>query len=176
MIQNLITKKDKEDIKVGYSKRVVITSAWCIFFTSFVCSVLLLPPFIMSFYRVKNISNKTESSVLSSTKQSEVLNSALVLNSKSKLALSLKNTPDIIGRIVEVYGEKSSGILINLISYNTTPSPSIKLGGIAQNRSSLLAFQKAIQNIDFIKSADIPVSDFAKDTDLPFLVDIIVIK
>jgi hypothetical protein len=176
MIQNLITKKDKEDLKTGYRLRRLITFNWCIFFASLIAFVLLIPPYITAFYRVGSISHKKEVAVLSADKQVEILNQVKVINKKTNLTLSLRDSLDIVRRITEVNGKKSNFVSLETISYGKEGEPVIKLGGIARDRESLINFQKAVQEIEFVRGVKIPVSDFAKDTNLPFSMEITTTK
>jgi hypothetical protein len=176
MIQNLIKKEDKENLRAGYRMRMYVTLGWCVFSASVISSVLFVPPYITAFYRVDSISDRNTSALVSFDKQKEILESVKTINKKADLALSLKNSLDIVQRITILNGEISDLVYIESIIYGKRDTPVIKLSGIARDREALIGFQKSIQGIDFVKNVSVPVSDFAKDIDLPFSMEIMTIN
>jgi hypothetical protein len=77
----------------------------------------------------------------------------------------------VIGHIVSLTG---SSITLSDISYQiqTATSASITLQGRAADRQSLLSFTQTLETNGHFQNVDLPVSSFAKDTDIDFSISL----
>ncbi len=92
---------------------------------------------------------------------------ALILKPDTPM-LAVTNIIDIINK------NKTSRIILTSISYSklTAEVPIIGVVGIARNRQSLVSFTQELERDEHIVSVDLPVSSFAKETDIPFSLNI----
>lgn len=60
--------------------------------------------------------------------------------------------------------------------YNGTSTPQVAIHGIAETREALAAFSAALERNPMFVRAEVPVSDLAKDRDLPFTLTLTLAK
>ncbi|MDQ3077076.1 MAG: hypothetical protein M3Q63_03455 [bacterium] len=171
---NLLPDSEKNIIRTEYRLRIIAVVFVGIFITALVTIVFLLPSYILVVFK-----NKTSEQLMNKTPTTEIDQEDFVSRLKNAkiLALILKPSPtvvtmtDVVG-IVNKY--KTSNIAISSISYrkDNNVSPSIDIIGIAKTRQSLVGFTQLLQKEEQISTVDLPVSSFAKDTDIPFSIAI----
>ena len=179
MIQNLLPKSEKDNILKAYKARVLITYLLGSFVTLIISCVVFLPPFILSYYKMNAIIQKQNLAPLSAEDEKKILNFPGMVDAESKIALSLKGGISITDRITQISEARPKGLSITEVSYDSVAKTAGKLvkqiliSGIAPTRGSLLTFEDQVKKINFVSSISVPVSDLAKDKDLPFSMTII---
>jgi len=96
------------------------------------------------------------------------------LTSSMSLLTALKNAPSASVAMRELLAIPQEGIAISSIAYTLTAGKprSVILTGTAETRDALRAYHLALQKSSLIRSADLPVSFYAKDSDISFTMNI----
>lgn len=159
----------------GYYFRVgVVAVSLCIFLTV-VAAILLSPTYVFLIGSAQ-------------AKESRLADIKSTLSSADEVALStrLKALSDDAAALTALATNKSassvmraalavprSGVTLSGLTY--TPAAGKNLGmlalsGTAVTRDALRSYQLALQSASFVRSADLPVSAYAKDTDISFTI------
>lgn len=86
-------------------------------------------------------------------------------------SLSLHSlTTSFVTMLGSVAQARAEGISLArvLLSQNETGAATVAVDGEAENRAALVAFQKALQGLQVFDLVELPVSNLAKDTRIPF--------
>lgn len=173
---NLLPQEYQHNLKKEYSRRL-ITLVLIAFFCIGLAGVLtLFPSYLLSLQKEKEIS--VEDINIEKTLRADVVD----LNKQIK---SIKeDTALVLGReaqnqiyllLAQILEKKSSGIIIKSLSYkkqNDDPV-SVAVAGVANTRDGLLSFTKELETLEVFESVNIPVSNFAKDRNIEFSLDLI---
>lgn len=78
---------------------------------------------------------------------------------------------DVIGEITK---RSPQGITLRAFQLERVKSyfPSVQVQGIAESRSILAAFKEALKGVPNVSNVEVPLSDLAKDSNLPFAITI----
>ncbi len=171
---NLITEKQKKYIKNDYIIRV--------FSLALVVPISLLGIFLLAyiipyyiavnkkdkvvaeqFLSVINIENKENIGESVSQVVSRTLDKIKVIELYNKN----KTNPSVY--FTEIISKKNNNIRISKISFSTGQ---ILVSGISKNREGLVNFIDDLKSVDMFSAVDSPVSDFAKDSDISFNLNI----
>ncbi|HEC94043.1 MAG TPA: hypothetical protein ENI56_01560 [Candidatus Kaiserbacteria bacterium] len=95
------------------------------------------------------------------------------LNAQATFLGTLSTTPSATVAIKQVLNIARNGVILKEITY-TAPQKGkqaqIIISGIANDRRTLQAYQESLQLAPYISSADLPVSVYAKDTNIKFTI------
>lgn len=88
--------------------------------------------------------------------------------------LDLKDVPSASATVRSLLDIPYRGVRLSSIAY-TAPTDAKKaivltVSGTAENRERLQTYQQTLQAATFIASADLPISAYAKDTEIPFAI------
>ncbi len=166
---NILPQLEKDAISKGYKTRIFVTSFWTAFFTFVLCSVLLLPVYIVANSKLSEMEEWNKLNSKAVKEQADIINAPRLLNQKVLLVMQNIESIPVADKIIEVTNAPNYGVVIKRISYEKIK---IIVSGSAPNRDSLLSFKKEVDKIDFVKSTFVPVGDFAKDKDLTFTMTI----
>ncbi len=175
-MSNLITLKQKKNLYREYLLRLlsvffVIVSVLGVFFLAYVI------PYYFSvsrndqktaeqFEQIINIENKENTGERFSqivARTDEELK-AVSLYQKQNILPS-----DIFSKIVRL---KNSGISITRLSFVYSEQGQIMVNGIAKNREVLVKFISDLKNDSSFALVESPISDFAKNSNIPFSINI----
>lgn len=168
-LQNFLPEIDKENLESGYKRRRIVVMVWMSFFGFLISATMLLPVLFLSQSKMDSVGKAVDDSV--GGEQTELLALPGRINKLSTLALSFKTMPRVSDKISDVQNAVISGIKLSGISYAPLSQGGelvITLSGTAKDRVTLLAFEKDLKEISFVKSTSIPVANFAKDSNLAF--------
>jgi len=138
--------------------------------------VLLLPTYI---FLERNIAIKTQEldnveKSLSLVDESSVSAKLTALSTEAALLIELGNLPVASNAIRASLDVARPGITLTNFSY-TLPEKTpgvLLLSGFATTRDTLRTYQSALQEAAFSLTADLPVSSYAKDTNIPFTITV----
>ncbi len=98
------------------------------------------------------------------------------LNKQATFFSTLSEAPSATAAIKQVLSVDRAGIVLKGITY-TAPKKGkqaqIIIGGIASDRRTLQIYQELLQSTPYISSAHLPVSVYAKDTNIKFSMTLI---
>ncbi len=175
---NLLPQKEQGIIQKEYKNRRMIVAFTTLLFTVLVGTGFLVPSLLLSNVKLKEVSSIADTARKENEAQTANNSASVILrDADSKLAL-LKaeavdySAHDIFGLVVK---DKSADIRIKEMTYvrsTTAIEGSIVVTGLAKNRESLTKFLHQMQAQTIFKSVDLPVSNFAKDKDIAFSMNI----
>lgn len=140
-----------------------------------VAGVLLFPTYVLlsanetaKEMRLANITSK-----LSSADEVTLSSRLAILSSNANALVSLSDRPSASLLVHTVLAVPRPGILLTGLSHTvaTAKTPgTLTLSGTAATRDALRSYQLALQKAPFARSAELPVSVYAKDANIPFTV------
>jgi hypothetical protein len=176
-MRNILLQKDKDRLHREHKLRKVVLVLVFIFVTILIALFLLIPSYIASEYKESN-TLEYASVVKKSIEAQEKSAVGLVLNNtniKLQLLSSDKDEMlfgDMVKKIIE---NKSEGIKISGFFYTKKDEDKdeILVAGIASQRSTLLQFQRDLEDEDMFFDAILPTSSLASDKDIEFSIKVI---
>ena len=174
---NLLPENLKKEIKSNYRFRLVAVALLLLIFLQFTTLIFMLPSWISSYYREKDEGSQEQkmNQSLSSADIASIDSQIKTINSRIKILNSALNYPHLIPYINLILGQKTNAIKLSTIDFNLNSSNvTISLNGISDTRDSLLAFVKVLQATGQFKNVDLPISNFAKDKNINFSLNLII--
>lgn len=173
---NLIPPEAKKHVRNEYWVRVI--SVWLMLLGAgaLMVGVLYVPVYVLIQSQLESYSSKYE---VASSENSEFVAAEKEVQRANTVALLLSSKKESVkfSDLLETL-ESLSGpaVAINDFSFSRTETEkvsNITIIGIAQSRQALVAFSQAIENDELFESAEIPISNLAKDSDIPFSIRIV---
>lgn len=171
---NLLPKKYKYDLKEGFKQRFFVTSMFTIGVSFVVGTIMSLPAY---FLVPKDLTEMSEGIYLEN-KDADSANEMLKLPEKIDFKVKFLNIsmsgPSITGVLSEIVSNLPQGVALDSINFIRQPgrvegtSPQISISGIAKNRESLVSFSETLNKSVIFSNVELPVSNLARDKDLPF--------
>lgn len=150
-----------------------------VFLILLIFSTTLLIGFFLPTYL--NVSSEHKSLI----DQESTINRSIAKKNSDDLSKTIKkltasinfiNKPDKISmdEILKVFKYQNSNVQLNKIDYkiSTVDGYTILISGIATTRKSLSEFAKSLEKEISFKKVDLPISNLAKDSDIPFSITI----
>jgi hypothetical protein len=156
-MSNLLPEKTKQKIHAEYRARFVLTASSLAIGAAAFTALVLSPSFGVLYVSRSSSIEKASQAHQMKTDNDDILRAQSLLSQVSNVALA---SSSISSAIIDALAQKSDTVSIDTISYVTTSaSPSIALGGVAQNRASLEKFRTQLQGDPRFTSVNIPVAD-----------------
>lgn len=168
-MQNILPQQENNNLKKGYQRRFLIVLCWSVFFASLISAVIFVPVYLIGNIKTDETAGKIETKPELLKEQQDTLAMPEKINAKAKLALSFRDLPKISEKI-RFFKDGGEGITLSSFSYKSPDK--ILITGVSKTRDTLLSFDKKLKTADFVKSTEVPVGSFAKDSDLPFSITV----
>ncbi|HEY4490261.1 MAG TPA: hypothetical protein VJC12_03350 [Candidatus Paceibacterota bacterium] len=173
---NLLPDEDKKKVLNEYSLRRIAITLLFLFVSGLIALIAIFPSKLLSESKSRSIEKEVSFSKTSETLVEETALSARVSEIKSKLiALKGDELTTKVNLIDRIVNKRDSRIQIISFTYNSgddKSSGSIVLYGVAQDREALLNFLKNLKTEELFKDANLPVSNFTKERNLDFTIEI----
>ena len=138
--------------------------------------VLLIPTyvFLVETVRAKETRLASVQSTLSSKDEIALAERLSALSDDVVFLTALSEKPSVSGLVSSVLGVSRPGVTVSGFTYAAADSGSgtLTVSGIAATRDALRRYQLAMQEAPFVRKADLPVSAYAKDTNIAFTITI----
>ncbi len=169
---NLLPKTEKETIRREYHIRLAVVSLWLLFAVGIISSALLLPSFLLSLEKERTAQQHFDALAKSVERKSAADSDAVLKGAKSRLALMSREAPKVFLHelLMLIVSIKTDRISLTNFSF-TEPvegKREIAIAGVGKDRSALLSFVKALERTGLFEKVEVPISNFAKDTDIDF--------
>lgn len=174
---NLLPLERQKKLFREYFLRLSVVFIALVTALTLVAAMFLLPTYV---FLTQGAATKTshlaniESALASS--DGKTLSAHLnALSNNADLLLSLGETPSASSVLRAMLAVPRSGISLSGFSYTpaTRNVPGLVLiSGRSQTREYLRSYQLALENTSFASSADLPVSAYAKDTNIAFTITV----
>ncbi len=167
---NLLPEQEKKAMHSEYKFRLLAVALAGILILIILWIILLIPSFILAFYRSSVAESTVKMTASAHTTDSTGFADAIT---SAKLTASVL-TPDTIVLpttiidILEKHRTSANKILSISYSLNEKGVFSIAVKGIAKTRQSLMQFTTDLKQEAVIASVDLPISNFVKDVDIEF--------
>lgn len=176
---NLLPQTKLVSLAREYKYRLATVAVFAFVVVVILSAGFLIPSFIISNVKLTGIAQEAQKArAVSELQDTKNTSSAILKDAKNKLALLRPNASDdsvqnVLGLITK---NKASDIRIQSVSYERSTvgadDGKIVVSGIAKNRESLTTFATQIQSNSIFKNVDLPISNFAKDKDIVFSMQI----
>jgi len=174
---NLITEKQKKNIKIDYLIRCLSVSLLVIsLLGTFLLAYTI--PYYMS-VRVKDfkVAEQFENVIISENKENVGENFLQIVNQtldKLKVMDHFHNKQPPSTYFTKVINSKNTNISITKLSLNQSDDKQalFSVGGVSKNREDLVSFIDKLKTVSEFSNIDYPISDFAKDKDIYFTLNI----
>jgi hypothetical protein len=174
-MENLLSKKDKEEIKIGYKRRLIVVWCWLVAAAFPVFLALVVPVYIASGMRLAEIKERNRINESAATGDSQIFQLPQLINRKSEAVEKYKTQSSVSGMVESLYTSAPVDITLKEISFQDTDGKKetqLKLSGVAKNRDVLARYERSVEGLSFVQSAEVPVESFSKPTDLDFYMNI----
>lgn len=175
---NLLLKKEKSIVQKGLKLRFLITASILLGAAFVVGMVMLLP----SYFLAKSVMVNTGPQSYSGEEPwiEEMLELPLTINNKLQFFRVHGRQIAASTAIMDMAEHRTAGIFLNAISFERQgvwqekAGILVKISGVASSRSNLIDFEAALNNSEMFSAVSLPVSDLAKDRNLPFSVTLFI--
>lgn len=178
-LTNLLPKSAVDRLRQSYYLRLATVAGVLIVFVILVHGMLLIPSFLYARSQVAvaedQISRLTAQLETSEGKVVEDRIAGLRADVEYLSRLSALSTGSSAVR--GVLGVSRSGVSLSGFTYAApdaaTSSPKMTISGTATTRDSLRQFAQSLQSVPGVESAELPISAYAQETDIPFTVTLV---
>lgn len=167
---NLLPPEAKKIIVREYVLHVVATFAFLFGTVAIVLAVGCIPTYVLVNAQIATLAHESEKE--SDEKQViEKINQEI--SKTNEILAQLKSTTVTI-RSTQALAEltKMAPEGISFKTFTFSDQDSMQVQGVAEKRDVLVRFKKDIEADVFFETAEIPIADLAKDTDLPFVMKV----
>lgn len=172
---DLLPAERSSALRREYFLRLGVVSALVVALLVGVTAVLMLPTYVYlsNTAAAKQAHLANIESTLASSDETGLAARLAALSGDAAILMALGDTPSATGISREALAVPRPGISLSGFSYlpkvGKTPG-TFALSGVATTRDSLRQYQLALQGVSFATAADLPVSAYAKDTDIAFTI------
>ncbi|MDP2594012.1 MAG: hypothetical protein Q8P36_01595 [bacterium] len=174
---NLLPPERARLIVRSYALRLSVVVFWFITALAIIASLLLVPAYILL---VKSAGAKEahvaaiESSP-SSADEAQLSARLAALSADAAIVVALATQLSVSGIVRDALAVAHPGIVLSGVSYARTEGGErsvVRIMGTAATRSALRSYQLALEQAPFAFSAQLPVSAYAKDSAIPFAIEV----
>ena len=175
-LTNLVPLSVRKSFRTEYFIRLATVAVLLLVVLVVAQGVFLLPSYL---YERMLISARTQelqklTATIGSGPEQQAQDQVQALGSESAYLLGMQKSATASKTIQAVLAVPHTDILISGIIFEqatpTVPTRTLQLTGIAHTREALRAFDAALSALPFVSNADLPISSYAKDTDIPFTI------
>ena len=173
---NLLPPQAKKNLTKEYWLRIFSVWALLVSGLCLILSALLLPTYILihSQFNLLAVEDQKNNEIEGKFRMAEA--SVIEANKLAEvLSQSLTNS-DFTSIIEAIHSVRTQDIQLTMINLAQGDAHTVQVQGEAASRASLIQFKSALESSPLFESALIPLSDFARDTKLPFSVTITLSK
>lgn len=173
----LLPENEKKSILREYKTRRAVVICAFVFVLGVVASVSLFPSYLLSSARVKEVENQ-----LSRVRQSAILNEAdtldkAVLQTNKKIdSLQFSTSTVFVENLFkDIASRRGDSIRLRGFQYKRGAGKDagvLSISGVARDRESLLQFTKSLEENPSFDQINLPVSNFARDKNAEFTIEV----
>jgi len=172
-LTNLLPPERQRALARNYYLRLGVVGVVLVNILVLASAVMLIPTyvFLMKSAAAKETRLAIVESALSSANEKEISARLTALTANATILTTLSTTPSVSVVVRSILGVARPGVTLSNFVY--TPgakkkSGTLTISGIAATRDALRNYQLALQSTPSILSATLPVSAYAKDTNIDF--------
>lgn len=177
-LTNFLSEEKKRAFRERYLARV-LTVGVCMLLVVLLAHIALMFPTYMFVRQEHDVKAKHLAEITHSAEQSqqeEISRRIASLHNNLKRLNTFTAEPHSMPKIKSVLGVAREGIHITSVSSELPGEGggtfTMRVIGTADTREGLRAYQLALSSLPFVTSADLPLSAFAKESEIPFSITI----
>jgi hypothetical protein len=174
-MENLLSKASKEEIKIGYRRRLTIVWCWLVVAAFPVFLALVTPVYIAGGMRLSEIKERNTINESAAAGNTQVFELPTLINKKSEAVIAYKSRESVSDMASSIFSAAPEGVRIEEVSFQQLEGKKgdeFRVSGVAKNRETLTFYEKEVKKLDFIESVNVPVESFSKPVDLRFYMNI----
>ena len=176
-LTNLVPIERQRSFTREYLLRLGVVAAALVAALAVVATVLLIPTyvFLMSMKGVKTARLSTIVTTLTSSDEMKLSERLMTLSNDATTLRALSGAPAASVVIRSLLDLSRPGITLSGINYtraDKTKEGTLIVTGAAVTRDALRNYQRTLAEAPFAHGADLPVSAYAKDSNIPFTITI----
>lgn len=176
-LTNLLPPDRQQALSREYRTRLGIVAVMLLIMLTVAAGLLLLPTYVLltqsAAAKQANLANVE--SVLSSADEKALAAHLASLSSDAVTLIALGKVPSASATMRAALAIPRSGITLSTFSYAPATAKTrgtFVISGTATTRDALRSYQLALQDAPFSVAADLPVSAYAKDADISFIITV----
>lgn len=179
-LTDLLPPERSSAIAREYRYRLVVVALAFIGSLMIAAAILLVPTyvFLVGSAKVKGAQLAHVKSTLSASDEAAISARLTALSNDAESLMALSNNPAVSSLMRSALAVSRPGISLSGFTYAPAAGknpPTLALSGMAATRDSLRNYQLALEDAPFANAANVPVSAYAKDTDISFVITILLI-
>lgn len=176
-LTNLLPSERQRSLTREYALRIAVVAAMLTVVLTIAAGALLMPAYVFLAGSERTKAERLaaiDSAVVPADDAAFAARLATISKNVSAL-IALSKTPSISALLRETLSIARPGLTLSGFSYapaTAKTAAALTVTGIAATRETLRSYQLALQAAPFARSAALPVSAYAEDTDIPFTITI----
>lgn len=176
-LTNLLPEERQKVLSRDYILRVGVITAMLATALALSAGVLLIPTYVFlnGSANVKKMGLAHVESTLSSADEVALQERLAALSTSAAALVALSDAPSVSALIREALSVPHLGVTLSRLSFTPSAGKSpgtLAVSGSAATRDALRSYQLALEGARFARSAALPVSAYAKDSDIAFTITI----
>lgn len=176
-LTNLLPSLRQRQLVREYRFRLGIVALLFFVMLILAATVLLVPTYIFlgAVEHTKETRLADMKSILSASDEVTLSARLTTLSRDAATLIALSNKPSVSVALRSVLAVSRPGIVLSGLSYMPVAGKArntLALSGMAATRGALRNYQLALEGTSFVSAADLPVSAYAKDTNIAFTITI----
>ncbi len=171
-MSNLIPDNEKKEISSEYNKRLAVVCLCLAIFWALIVIALLVPAYTLSYVMTKRFQANNSPTLNEQNAKADYQKQA----DEQKVLLRVLSVPDKGPNPTDLFSvvvkDRPYGVSILSLDYSSSTNPMLSVDGTASDRKSLQSFVDVLESEPSAASVDIPISDFAKDSNIDFSIKI----
>lgn len=170
---NVLPEEYRHLLRREYLLRVAIVGVGAATVVLIVNGVLLIPSYLYASREVRAYDVAIKQVTLSgATDEEKQMNAELqTLSQQASVLSGLSSIPTASASIRAILAVSRPNVTIETFNYtaaNKGKPGTMQISGTANTRQALQSYDTALQGLSFVSSVDLPISDYAKETNIPF--------
>jgi hypothetical protein len=171
----LLPQQQRKLLYRQYRTRLLIVILLMSTSLAIICAIMLLPSYIYLSFSHASLEGQM-SQVEKKVKEKSNKGIMTVLGGiQSNLSIIKPDETEIVDTIKKVINDMNTGISITSFTYNygSKNNSSLTFKGVAKTRSELIDFTKELKKEIGFTGVDLPISNLAKEVDVPFNITVV---
>lgn len=175
-LTNLLPEERMRSLRHMYFIRLAVVAVVLLSGVTIVHAVLLLPSFMYLRNQVgeRSAALAALTTTLAGSEEKEISTRVAALAEDSAYLARLSSVPKASAAIRAITALPRPGIRLTGFSFapKEGEEASMSVSGVATTREALRTFEQSLANQPFVTSADLPISAYAKERDIPFTISL----
>mgnify|MGYP001581405480 FL=1 len=174
-LTNLLPFERQHALSRDYVLRIAVVSTWLLTTITFVAALLLLPTYVLlaASSDAKEMRLANIKSTISSADEAAFAVRLTKLSNNVAILTTLANASSASAIVRTMLAVARPGITLSGLNYTPAALKSpdtLVLSGTAATRAALRNYQLALESVPFVRSAALPISAYAKETNITFTI------